>query len=261
MAALLLATAACAAMAHDSWLEFAAASGRGADALVAFRTGARYPVAESAPAPASVARALCRDGSGRLHALHPRPPRHGASALRLDPPAGLHGPRACWAELTAHEVALEADLVETYLREIRPGDALRGAWAGMQARGQPWRERYRKFARIEPSGQDLDAATLRALRQEAGLALEIVVLGDRPLRSGLPALFQVLADGKPLAGLAVELVSERSPVGIWAHSDAQGQIAHRLPFGGSWLLRATWLQPPEQGLWHSRFVTLAFEVR
>jgi hypothetical protein len=85
----------------------------------------------------------------------------------------------------------------------------------------------------------------------------------RVIAVGRPIAFQVLRDGKPLPGLAVELVSERNPLGIWREADARGQLRHTLPFGGRWLLRATELRPaardPES--WESRFVTLAIDAR
>jgi uncharacterized GH25 family protein len=94
-----------------------------------------------------------------------------------------------------------------------------------------------------------------------GLGLEIVVLGDQAIGVGRPLTFQVLRDGAPLPGLAIELVSERSPIGIWRVTDDGGQLTHSLPFGGRWLLRGTELiASAPAGTWQSRFVTLAIEA-
>lgn len=250
-AALLACALAWPAAAHDSWL--APAAGRAG--LLAFSTGNRYPAAESAPAATSIAEAACVDAAGRKRALRPA----GATAQALHLRVRASGPLACWATLASHEVTLTPELVEVYLREIRPPETVRAAWADLRERGLPWIEGYRKFARVEWGAAKASPAALRALRQPAGLPLEIVVLGDAPLRAGEAAQFQVLAHGKPVTGLAVELVSERSPLGVWARSDDEGGLQHRLPFGGAWLLRATWLEADGER-WRSRFATLAFEA-
>lgn len=238
------------AAAHDSWLEPAGDGG------IALRTGNRYPAAESGASAASVGAAGCVDGAGRLHAL--RAASETVTALQLRTEA--RGPLACWAELKEHEITLAPALVERYLREIRPGDGVRAAWAEQQERGLPWVERYRKFARIERGTQDSAPDVLRRLRAPAGLPLEIVIDGEAPLRVGQSTTLRVLADGQPVAGLALELLSERSPVGIWARSDAQGLVQFRLPFGGQWLVRGTLLDSAGEGRWRSRFVTLVFEA-
>lgn len=251
--AALLWLAALPALAHDSWLALRPAASGGT--VLALGTGNRFPLAESGSAAASLGAAGCVDGRGRRLAL--RGARETPKALELRAPA--RGALACWAELKAHEVTLEAKLVEVYFREIRPADEVRAAWAQQLERGEAWRESYRKFARIELNAQAASAAELRKLRAPAGLPLEIVVEGDAPLRVGQAAAFRVLASGQPVAGLAVELVSERSAIGIWGKSDAEGRVQYTPPFGGNWLLRATWVEP-DGAQWRSRFVTLAFEL-
>ena len=246
------------AQAHDSWL---APAGPVSGSRVELRlsTGERYPLASSAPAPASLAQAACVGESGAIQRL--RPGSMQATALALKAGRRGTGPAACWIELKTHEITLTPQLVEVYLREIQPPSAVLQAWAAQQEGGLAWHERYRKFARIELSRAGDAPEQLRAIRRPQGLDLEIVVLGDAPLRTGQPARFQVLSRGEPVAGLAVELVSERSSLGVWARSDDVGQVAHTLPFGGWWLLRATLLEPgPRPGEWQSRFVTLAFEA-
>jgi hypothetical protein len=65
-----------------------------------------------------------------------------------------------------------------------------------------------------------------------------------------------------LAGLALELRSETSPLGIWRRTDAQGRIDVSLPLPGRWLLRGVDLRVSalDPDRWDSRFVTLAFDV-
>jgi hypothetical protein len=255
-----LACAGALAQAHDSWLSVVGTASAGGPVTLQLGTGTRYPLATSAPGPTDLAQAACVGANGGVQAL--RPGRQKVTALSLGAARLGPAPLACWVELKPHEITLEPALVAVYLREIQPPPAVRQAWAAQQEAGLPWQERYRKFARIELASPDATHAELRAIRRPRGLDLEIVVLGDAPLRSGQTARFQVLARGEPVTGLAVELVSERSPLGVWRRSDVEGEIAHTLPFGGAWLLRATWLEPGAQpGEWQSRFVTLAFDAQ
>lgn len=260
-AAILAVAWACAAPAwsHDSWL--AVVPGAGAvGTTLELATGNRFPIQEVAPTPANVARSGCSDG-GSTVPLAAR--RQGERALDMQAAtAGGRSPLACWVELGALDIELQPQLVQVYLDEIRAPASVRTAWARMQARGVPWHERYRKFARIELAGVAADAAGRAAARRPVGLDLEIVLLGGAPVRLGGPLAFQVLRDGQPLAGFPVELVSDRSPVGIWRTTDAQGRLEHRLPFAGQWLLRGTDLRlsTTRRDAWESRFVTLVVEV-
>lgn len=249
------------AQAHDSWLS----PGRDGQ-LLELATGNRYPVQEFGPVSGSVAQAGCSDGTSRGFAL--RAVQEHARRLDLaqdvDNGATPPSPMACWAELRAANIELAPRLVQVYLAEIRAPSTTRAAWAELRQRGLPWRESYRKFARIELAADSrVTADRLGAARRPIGMALEIVVLGREPVAVGEPISFQVLRDGRPLAGFPVELVSERNPLGVWRETDAQGVLRHRLPFSGRWLLRGTDLRPsatsPDR--WESRFVTLALEAR
>ncbi|MDF2465128.1 MAG: hypothetical protein K0Q43_3363 [Ramlibacter sp.] len=247
------------ARAHDSWLS----PGRDGK-LLELATGNRYPVQEFGPVAASVARARCSDGVVQGPAL--RAVQEHAQRLDLAPDVddGAPSPVSCWAELQAVDIELEPRLVQVYLAEIRAPADVRNRWAGLQERRLPWRENYRKFARIElASASALPPGRLAAARQPVGMALEIVVLGSDPVAVGAPLAFQVLREGRPLAGFPVELVSERNPMGVWRETDSQGMLRHRLPFGGRWLLRGTDLRPSatRPDSWESRFVTLALEAR
>jgi hypothetical protein len=62
-------------------------------------------------------------------------------------------------------------------------------------------------------------------------------------------------------GFSVQLVSERSRLGVWARTDAQGHVSHVLPFAGRWAMRGTLLEPEGDDRWQSRFVTLVFDAR
>lgn len=261
-AALLALLLGCAAPAwsHDSWLAVERPAAGAARATLELATGNRFPVQEVAPAPDNVTRAGCSDGRGTM-ALAAR--RHDERSLEMEvAAAGGQAALACWVELGALDIELEPRLVQVYFDEIRAPQPVRTAWARMHERGVRWQERYRKFARIELAGGPAPAAALAAARQPVGLDLEIVLLGGEPVRAGEALAFQVLRDGQPLAGFPVELVSDRSPVGIWRTTDAQGRLQHRLPFAGQWLLRGTDLRlsATRRDTWESRFVTLVVEV-
>ena len=263
----LLLAAACAAVlpaaqAHDTWLTAPPVAAGSGLLRIEVGVGNRYPLREGGPAASSVQRSACREaGNPRDLALLPRQERPEFLELRarLDDTQGA----ACWVELKPHSVELTPELVTEYFGEIRAPAAQRELWSRQRARGVTWRESYRKFMRIElaprPGATGADLATLR---QPQGLGLEIVPVGAAPVRVGQPTEFQVLLDGQPLPGLAVQLVSERSPLGIWRESDAQGRLRETLPFGGQWLLRATRLEPPANDTdpWRSRFVTLVFHA-
>lgn len=256
----LLWTCAAPAWSHDSWLAVERPAAGAAGTTLELATGNRFPIQEVAPAPGNVARSGCSDGRGTVPLAAPR---QGERALGMQPAtAGGRSPLACWVELGALDIELEPRLVQVYFDEIRAPQSVRTAWARMRERGVRWQERYRKFARIELAGEAADAAGRAAARRPVGLDLEIVLLGSAPVRLGEPLAFQVLRDGQPLAGFPVELVSDRSPVGVWRTTDAQGRVQHRLPFAGQWLLRGTDLRlsATRRDAWESRFVTLVVEV-
>ena len=258
-----LCLAAVQALAHDSWLSPSRHDSPAGELVLELATGNRFPVQEFSQTAASVALSGCVDGQGQPRPLRPQREHAQWLDLRAEAQPGK-APLACWVELGAAEIEIEPSKVEIYLNEIRTPAANRAAWAALRERKLPWRESYRKYARIEMRASGpVTPGALAAARQPMGLALEIVVLGDRPMAVGQPVAFQVLRDGRPLAGFAVELVSERSPLGVWRQTDTDGIVRHSLPFNGRWLLRGTDLRLSTQrpDTWESRFVTLALEAR
>ncbi|MBC5765670.1 DUF4198 domain-containing protein [Ramlibacter albus] len=257
-AALLIAGAAADAAAHDTWLARGAEPGR---VQLLLSTGNRFPIAEFAPPVSSIERAGCTDASGAVH--NPNPVGDATAALRL-----VLAPRdgqalACHVQLVPFDIELTPQLVEVYLREIRAPDSVRSAWEQMRKAGKPWRERYVKFARIElaTAAGDESPAQWRTLREATpGAPLEIVPGGTAPLQAGREAVFRVLASGRPVRDVPVELVSDRSPVGVWLRSDADGLLRVTIPFAADWLLRATVLDLAGDA-WNSRFATFAFTAR
>jgi hypothetical protein len=249
--------------AHDSWLSPARETASAGSLSLELTTGTRFPRPEFSQTSESVAQAHCRDGAGAVSALTPGTQQ--AQWLEMHAPSPSPTlPLACWLELRPASIELAAPIVQVYFNEIHAAPAARQAWSDMQARKVPWRESYRKFARIElAQSSPVSKEQLAQARRPVGLALEIVVLGDDTIAPAVPLAFQVLRDGAPLAGFEVELVSERSPLGIWRRTDANGIVRHQLPFGGRWLLRGTDLRlsVAQADSWDSRFVTLAIDAR
>ena len=240
--------------AHDSW--FSVTPPAGAAPRLVFSTGARYPAADTAPPPQSVLAAGCVDGAGRTTALVPGGNEGTALELGGMPPT----PASCWIELHEFAIELAPQLVNVYFRDIHPPAFVRDGWRAQHARGAPWQERYRKFARIERSDAVTPTPELRAMRKPVGLDMEIVVEGDAPLRAGHATSFRVLSRGEPVPDLEVELVGTRASVGVWARTDAQGRLSLRIPFADRWLLRGTQVEADGDAAWRSRFVTLAFDA-
>ncbi len=118
-----------------------------------------------------------------------------------------------------------------------------------------WKESYTKLARVMMSGNLASGDTSQGL--------DVRVENTNPvLRKGDTLQVQILRDGQPLAGQAMELRNDLSPIGIWRKSDDQGRISFPLPLATRWLLRGVDLRPapnaPER--WDSHFLSLAFEV-
>jgi hypothetical protein len=236
------------ATAHDTW--FQPVPGPGAPQL-ALGTGNQFPIQEVPVGAASLVESGCRGRDGRVAPL--RVLRETATALRLRPPEA--GALTCWGQQASFEVELPADKVALYLREINAPAWARGEWVRLQAAGLPWKERYAKHARIELRGASGPG-------QPAAMAMD-VLLDERAPRVGQSLGFQVLRDGQPLPGQAVELRGDMSPLAIWHRTDAEGRARIDVPWPGRWVRRGTDLRRsdsvPDQ--FESRFFNLAFEVR
>lgn len=228
------------ARAHDTWFHIERA---GPAPLLSLGTGQRFPVHETAIAPEYLARQGCRPGnqSGDERPMRPAGYR-GTLALRLRAAAPAH---SCWVQLVPLQVEVPAAKVDGYLHEIRAGATTLAAWQAQRRQGLPWQETYTKHARVDLAPGPVGPVAM---------GMDLVRVADGRL--------QVLRDGLPLAGLAVELVNADAPFGIWRRSDAQGFIELGPLPQGRWLARAVDLRPVEQrpGHWDSRFVTLLFQV-
>ena len=271
LAAALLCVAAGPAAAHDTWFAVQPGGAPG-ELLLALTTGNRFPHQEFAIGWEQLRRSGCSrvrprhaDGAAAapLHWVADSP-----SALLLRAPLPAAGAVSCFAQLQAFEIEIDDAKVAVYLDEINAAPALRQRWAALRARGVRWHERYVKHARIEWAGGGAPAAAEQTGGAAASDAVPLMDLdirlerGAGPLRAGDTLRAQVLRDGQPLAGLALQLRSDLSPVGLWLRSDAQGRVEARLPLAAQWILRGVDLRPSVQRpqAWDSRFVTLAFEA-
>jgi hypothetical protein len=236
--------AAAPARGHDTW--FAPA---GPNQLT-LGTGNRFPVTELAVDDKYFAKRGCVAADGTPRALDKQRFADTATHLRTAP-----GAAACFVQLDAFDVELADDKLALYFKEIRPPQSVLDAWQQMRARGLPFKERYIKSARIE-----LDAS---AAARPVGTVMDALRLAPAgALAVGTEAEFQVLRDGKPLADFNVELVNERSPLGLWHRTDAQGRLRAKLPLPGRWVLRGTDLRlaASDATRWESWFMTYSFEV-
>jgi len=243
-AALLVALGA-AAQAHDTWFEPRTGG------TLALGTGNRFPVAELAVDDQYFVKSGCTAADGGARTLEKLRFTETMTVLRAQAPA-----LSCHVQLAPFDVELPTDKIEVYFKEIRPSAAVLAAWQALQARGLPFRERYVKSARI-------DLGTGAAVPRPAGTALDAMRIEPMgPLTTGAEAVFVVLREGRPLPDFNVELVNERSAVGLWHRTDAQGRVRARLPLPGRWLLRGTDLHVPSSDpqRFDSLFITYAFEV-
>jgi Domain of unknown function (DUF4198) len=233
------------ASAHDTW--FAPQ----ADGTLALGTGNRFPVTELAVDDKYFAKRGCLAADGTPLPLEKLRFTEKTTLLRAQA-----GAATCFVQLEPFDIDLPPDKIEIYFKEIRPSDAVLATWADLKARGLPFRERYTKSARID-AGAD-------ASSQPTGTAMDALRVSPRgALTVGTEAVFQVLQGGKPLPDFPVELINERSPVGLWHRTDSDGRIRAKLPLPGRWILRGVELKlsPSDATRWESQFITYAFEVQ
>lgn len=262
--------------AHDTWWAPQPTTERG-EVVLALGTGNRFAVQDS-PIPVqqvlqSGCVAIAGSNPGRTWPLRWLADRPDSLVLRTTRPVPASTALSCWAQMAPVELLIDRpETVQAYLSEIRATAAVRERWATLQARGVRWQETFTKHARIalNPASPSPVPTTEPAGERNALPAVTAVVLGmdvridasTRPLRVGDTLHAQVLRDGQPLAGLAVELLNDLSPLGLWRTTDAEGRLQITLPLAARWLLRGVDLRPSPQHAdhWDSRFVTLAFEV-
>ncbi len=259
-AALALAVAAGGVAAHDTWFR-ALPSARPGEAMLLLGTGNRFPVQDFAIGAEHLRLNGCRSRGGGSLTLAPLRLTSHALLMRAERGAAAgpgSGALSCWAQLAPFDVEIADDVVKVYLDEIAAPASVREAWAAMQSRGVRWSERFTKHARIELG----DAAASPTL-PIAGIGMDVLLRSANGMqRVGDELEFQVLRDGRPLAGFAVEMLGERNEGAAWLTTDGEGRVHWKPPAAGAWVLRGTDLRPSQTSsdAWESRFVTLAFQV-
>ncbi len=237
------------AIAHDTWFE--RQGGNAAGLRLALGTGNQFPAYETGIDERYLATQGCRRAGavgGATVAM--KPAGQAQAALMLRAPVDVS---TCWAQLLPLQIELPTAKVALYLHEIQAAAELRATWAEMAGRGVPWVERYTKHARVE-MGDGAPAPV--------AMGMDMVVEGGTLLRVGDTVRVQVLRDGQPLPGLAVEWRADASRLGLWRRTDAHGRVELTLPLAGQWLLRGIDLRlsTTERDAWESRFMTLALRV-
>ena len=233
--------------AHDTW--FAPQPG----GALALGTGNRFPVTELAVDDKFFAKRGCIAADGTPTTLDKL--RFTDKTTLLRPKSAGGGAMTCFVQLEPFDIDLPPDKIEIYFKEIRPSATVLAAWADLKARGLPFKEHYTKSARI--------AVGTEGSPQPTGTAMDALRVSPRgALTVGSEAVFQVLREGKPLPDFPVELINERSPLGLWHRTDAEGRIRAKLPLPGRWILRGVdlHLSPGDATRWESWFITYAFEV-
>jgi hypothetical protein len=237
------------ASAHDTWFEPLPGGG------LALSTGNRFPVSDLAVDDKYFVKSGCVTTDGKARALDKLRFTDKATLLRAKDRVGTE-PLTCFMQLQPFDIDLPPDKIEIYFKEIRPSDAVLATWVDLKARGLPFREHYTKSARID-AGAD-------ASSQPTGTTMDALRVSPRgALTVGTEAVFQVLLGGKPLPDFPVELINERSPVGLWHRTDSDGRIRAKLPLPGRWILRGVELKlaASDATRWESQFITYAFEVQ
>jgi uncharacterized GH25 family protein len=166
-----------------------------------------------------------------------------------------------WVVLTSNWLELKPELIEVYLEEIRAPKALREEWA-QRPGPKIWRELYRKSAKTHLHiGPGLTQD--HSWRQPAGLDLEFVAeTNPVVLQAGDMVRVRLLSRGRPVPGLAVDIVNEGENVRHLKKTDGEGRVSARLTEPGRWLVRATLLRKSDQPdlEWESDFATLLLDV-
>ena len=243
------------ALAHDTWFEPQPATERG-EAVFALGTGNQFPAFDTPVRLDSIKAAGCGDTAGRSVPLRWMADQATRVLMRSTRPLAAGTALSCLARLAPAEVTIDNEAtVQVYLKEVQASDATRARWDQLRAKGTVWKESYTKLARFMTNGNLASGDTSQGL--------DVRVENSNPnLRKGDTLQVQILRDGQPLAGQAMELRNDLSPIGIWRKSDDQGRISFPLPLATRWLLRGVDLRPapnaPER--WDSHFLSLAFEV-
>lgn len=253
----LLAVAARAAVAHDTWIlpeRFVLPAAK--TIACEMTSGMAFPRLESAIERSRVERAEVRLAGASRNLGERRTENH---ALAFLVPLKAAGVATVGVVLTPRSLDLTPAQVAEYLEEIGAPESVRAARAA--APGARWHETYRKQAKTYVR---VGEAADEGWREPFGFALELVPQADPTrLAAGGTLAVRLLRDGKPAAGLAVGMVRAGEKSGSLQTTDADGRVTLAFARRGRYLLRATELRPEDATgeTWSSDFTTLTLEVR
>jgi len=160
------------------------------------------------------------------------------------------------------EIVLEAGKFHAYLHE----EGLQSVIAAREAARTattPGRERYRRHIKTLVQVGPVSDPTALA---RTGQLLEIVPLVD-PLRraAGKDIGFQVVFDGRPLAGALVKFWHRRGGQTLIVRTvtDPQGRVTLTPPWAGTWMASVVHMVPAKDSPnhdWDSHWGNLSFEL-
>jgi hypothetical protein len=182
--------------------------------------------------------------------------QHISRAGRVDlrPQVGPEGVAPSWrlalprpgthlVAITTHpsEIELPADKFNEYLRTEGLDAVLRQRERSGRLQA-PGRERYRRHIKTLVQ---VGAAGDATYGQRTGQRLELVPRSDPArARSGAALGFELLFDGRPLAGALVKFWKRGEPVRLLtARSDRQGRVAFAPPQPGTWMASVVHMVP------------------
>lgn len=159
-------------------------------------------------------------------------------------------------------IELSGDKFHAYLHEEGLDAVIRQREA-QGAEGKVGRERYRRYIKtlLQADNRSDDTYAMRV-----GHRFELVPLADPQRKAQGERLgFQLLFDGKPLAGTLVKAWHrlEDQTFTIRARSDGEGRVRFALPFTGPWMVGAVHMIAAEdtaEADWDSFWTNLTFSL-
>jgi uncharacterized GH25 family protein len=246
------------AIGHDTWL-VADRTKATPNTIITLdlTSGMAFPALEAAPKRERVGNASCRL-AGQTFEISDI--SAGAKSLQFKTKLSAEGIATLWIKLPPRTIELKPEQVKEYLDEVSAPELLRKQWNEMKE-PRRWRESYTKhpktFVRVGNPASD------QSWNAPVGMFLEIIPEKDpTALRAGDDFPVQVLKDGKPLAGFALNAVSAGETKGETRLTDSSGRATFRMSRDGRWLLRGTNLRKSDRPNidFQSDFATLTIEV-
>lgn len=251
--AILMMTAASAAVAHDTWIKTKSIDRD--NATFEISSGMNFPKLGTAPAPDRVAASGWRlgDKAGRFKEF-----RAGTSSLEVDTRVNGQGTAVVWVAFKPREIDLTEDEVTEYFDEIGAPERMRRTWE-QQGSDRKWHETYTKYAKtfVAVGGAGEDPSCIPPL----GTAIELVPLVDpTTVKVGDSFVVRVLKNGYELEGQPV--VAECCGTGkrTIVYANRSGHATFDIDEGGAWLFSAVDVVLQNDGTWASDHTSMCFTV-